>query len=284
MADTGTPVRLHPLVTRVLAPNASPYTYTGTQTHLVGRGELTVVDPGPDDPAHLAALLSAIDGRPVSAVLVTHHHRDHSPLSRALAAATGAPVLGPVAFHHPGDDVAFDAGYRPDRVLADGDEVSGDGWTLRAVATPGHTSNHLAYALPEAAALFSGDHVMGWSTSVVSPPDGDMGRYMASLEKLLAPERTERIYFPGHGDAVENPQRLVRAMLAHRRQREAQLVRALADGPATAAALAERMYAGLDARLMGAARRSVLAHLLDLERRGLAQSLAQTGDDRWAAA
>lgn len=274
MADdlpTGVALTLEPLVTRVLAPNASAYTHTGTQTHIVGTRDVAVIDPGPADPAHHAALLRAIGARPVRAILVTHHHRDHSPAAVRLSHETGAPIVGcsPAVVHTAGEaaDAAFDAGYAPDRVLAAGERVAGDGWTLEAIATPGHTANHLAFALPEAKALFSGDHVMGWATSVVSPPDGDMGDYMASLEKLL--RRDDRIYYPGHGDAVERPQRLVRGMLGHRKQREGQILRLLAGGPHAIAAMVARMYVGLDPRLAGAASRSVLAHLLDLARRGL---------------
>jgi glyoxylase-like metal-dependent hydrolase (beta-lactamase superfamily II) len=270
---TGVPIQLEPLVTRVLAPNASAYTFTGTQSYLVGTSDLAVIDPGPDDPAHLAALISAIAGRPVRAIVVTHHHRDHSPASRPLAAATGAPIVGAAAQVAAGEnggvDAAFDADYAPARVLAEGEAVGGDGWTLVAVATPGHTSAHLAYALPETGALFSGDHVMGWATSVISPPDGDMGAYMASLEKLLA--RDDSIYYPGHGEAVATPRRLVRGMLGHRKQREGQIVRLLRETPSDVPALVARMYVGLDPRLVPAAARSVLAHLIDLARRGIVE-------------
>ncbi|WP_267435366.1 MBL fold metallo-hydrolase [Sphingomonas sp. GM_Shp_1] len=269
---TGIPILLEPLVSRVLAPNPSPFTYTGTQTHIVGDRDLAVIDPGPDDPAHLDALLSAIDGRPVRAILITHHHRDHSPASRPLAKATGAPIMGaaPFAVDYEGgrSDAAFDRDYAPDHVLAEGEGVAGDGWTLTALATPGHTSNHLAFALPETRALFSGDHVMGWSTSIVSPPDGDMADYMASLEKLM--ERDDRVYYPGHGEAVDNPQRLVRGMLGHRKQREGQILRLLGQGDdLTIAAMTARMYVGLNPKLLPAAERSVLAHLYDLRTRGL---------------
>ncbi|WP_374942027.1 MBL fold metallo-hydrolase [Sphingomonas sp.] len=274
-APTGIPIALEPLVVRVLAPNPSPYTFTGTQTHLVGTTDLAVIDPGPDDPRHLAALAATIAGRPVRAILVTHHHRDHSPATRALAMATGAPIVGAAPFHRSDEgapvDAAFDADYAPDRVLADGERVAGDGWTLSALATPGHTSNHLSFALAEAqagaGALFSGDHVMAWSTSVVSPPDGDMGDYMRSLQRLM--ERDDRVYYPGHGEAVENPQRLVRGMLGHRKQREGQILRLLREGPRDVPAMVARMYAGLDPRLAPAAERSVLAHLIDLARRDL---------------
>ncbi|MEZ0495035.1 MBL fold metallo-hydrolase [Sphingomonas sp. IW22] len=266
----GAAVPLDPLVVRVLAGNASPFTHTGTQTHLVGRDALALIDPGPDDADHLAALLSAIGGRPVVAIMVTHTHHDHSPLAARLREETGAPVIGcaplTMADAGPRADRAFDVEYRPDRVLGDGDVVDGDGWTLQAIATPGHTSNHLAFALPQAQALFSGDHVMGWSTTIVSPPDGDMGDYMASLEKLMG--RDERIYYPAHGQAIDNPQRLVRGMLGHRKQREGQILRLLARAPADIAAMVDAMYVGIDARLKPAAERSVLAHLFDLRRRG----------------
>ncbi len=273
MADipTGVAMMLEPLVTRVLAPNESAYTYTGTQSYVVGDTDVAVIDPGPDDPAHLAALVAAVADRPVRAIVITHHHRDHSPASRPLAIATGAPIVGAAPFA-PGDhgaraDVAFDPGYAPGRVLAEGDTVAGTGWTLTAIPTPGHTSNHLCYALGETGALFSGDHVMGWATSVVSPPDGDMGAYMASLDRLLA--RHDRIYYPGHGEAVENPRRLVRAMLGHRKQREGQILRLLRQEDQVIGAMVSRMYAGIDPRLLPAAERSVLAHLYDMRGRGL---------------
>jgi glyoxylase-like metal-dependent hydrolase (beta-lactamase superfamily II) len=270
-APPGTPVQLEPLVVRVLAPNPSPFTHTGTQTHVVGTTDLAVIDPGPDDPAHLAALMDVIAGRRVAGILITHHHRDHSPASRPLAAATGAPIVGAaptfVADEGPRADAAFDRDYAPDRVLADGDSVAGEGWSLQAVATPGHTSNHLAFALPETGALFSGDHVMGWSTTVVSPPDGDMTAYMASLERLTL--REDRVFYPGHGDLVENPRRLVRGLLGHRKQREGQILRLLEAGPQAIPAMTERMYVGLDRRLLPAAERSVLAHLYDLRGRGM---------------
>ncbi len=269
---TGIPILLEPLVCRVLAPNPSPFTYTGTQTYIVGDRDLAVIDPGPDDPDHLNALRSAIGGRPVKAILITHHHRDHSPASRPLAKATGAPIMGAASFaadYEGGrSDAAFDRDYAPDHVLAEGEGVAGDGWTLTALATPGHTSNHLAFALPQTRALFSGDHVMGWSTSIVSPPDGDMADYMASLEKLM--ERDDRVYYPGHGEAVDNPRRLVRGMLGHRKQREGQILRLLGKGDElTIAAMTARMYVGLNPKLLPAAERSVLAHLYDLRTRGL---------------
>lgn len=263
--------QLEPGIARALADNPSPYTHTGTWTHLVGERSLAVVDPGPDLPAHLSALTVAIAGRRVEAILITHNHRDHSPLAPALAAATGAPIVGaaPIAFAAaPGADAGFDLAYAPDRVLTDGERLTGDGWALTAIATPGHTSNHLCFATDNGV-LFSGDHVMGWSTTVVIPPDGSMTDYMASLEKLLLRDG-DRIYYPAHGDAVDKPQRLVRGQLGHRKQREGQILRLLAAGVGVVPDMVAKMYIGIDPRLVPAAARSVLAHLIDLRGRGLA--------------
>ncbi|WP_242417188.1 MBL fold metallo-hydrolase [Sphingomonas panni] len=263
---------LEPLVTRVLARNASPYTHSGTQSFVVGgTGAVAIIDPGPVDDVHLDALLDVVGDRQVAAILCTHTHRDHSPAARPLAERTGAPIIGCAALTMddagPRADAAFDVDYRPDRVLGDGEVLAGDGWTLVAVATPGHTSNHLAFALPETGALFSGDHVMGWSTTIVSPPDGDMGDYMASLDKLLG--REDRVYYPAHGDQVDNPRRLVRGMLGHRKQREGQIARAIERGTHDVPTMVAGMYVGLHPKLLGAAERSVLAHLIDMERRGM---------------
>jgi glyoxylase-like metal-dependent hydrolase (beta-lactamase superfamily II) len=267
----GRAVELEPLVRRVLAGNPSPFTYHGTQTYIVGRGEVAVIDPGPDDPGHIAALLDSVAGERVTAILCTHTHRDHSPAAPTLKAATGAPIVGcaPLVLSDTGPraDAAFDETYAPDRVLSDGEQVIGPSWTLEAVATPGHTSNHLCFALSESGALFTGDHVMGWSTTVVSPPDGDMAAYMASLDKLTA--RDDRVYYPAHGEPVDNPQRLVRGLAGHRKQREGQILRILGQGPAPIPRMVELMYVGLDPRLHGAAGRSVLAHLIDLRARGV---------------
>ncbi|HWK42079.1 MAG TPA: MBL fold metallo-hydrolase [Croceibacterium sp.] len=275
---TGDAEQLEPLVRRVLAPNGSPFTYTGTQTYLVGTAEgVAVIDPGPDMPEHLAALERAIAGAPVLAICCTHTHRDHSPAAAPLAARTGAPVAGcaPLVLQsdEPRADAPFDADYAPDRVLADGESVTGPGWTLTAVATPGHTSNHLCFALEESGALFTGDHVMGWSTTVVAPPDGDMADYMASLEKLHG--RDDRVYYPAHGPVVAKPRQLVRGMIGHRRQRERQILRLLAQQPQSIAALVPQMYKGLPQALWQAAGQSVRAHLIDLERRGV---VAHSGD------
>jgi glyoxylase-like metal-dependent hydrolase (beta-lactamase superfamily II) len=276
---TGLCEDLEPLVRRVLAPNGSPFTYTGTQTYLVGTHEgLAVIDPGPDDAGHLAALEAAIAGVPVLAICCTHTHRDHSPAAAPLAARTGAPIVGcaPLVLvsDEPRADVPFDSGYAPDHVLDDGDRVAGPGWTLTAVATPGHTSNHLCFALDEDGALFTGDHVMGWSTTVVAPPDGDMADYMASLEKLYA--RDDRIYYPAHGPAVRKPKQLVRGMIGHRRQRERQILKLLGEDARAIADLVPLMYKGVPEFLWPAAGQSVLAHLLDLERRGLVARSGET--------
>ena len=265
--------QVSPLIRRVLARNASPFSYTGTQTYIVGIGEVAVIDPGPlgDDPEHVGALLRILEGERVAAILCTHTHRDHSPAAAPLAKATGAPIIGCARLviddAGPRADASFDTTYFPDRVLADGEDVTGPGWTLRAVATPGHTSNHLCFALEEEKALFSGDHVMGWSTTVVSPPDGDMADYMRSLALLM--ERDDAVYYPAHGKPVDNPKRLVRGMMGHRKQREGQILRLLERGTGTIPAMVADMYKGIDKRLHGAAGRSVLAHLIDLRDRGV---------------
>lgn len=276
---TGQAIRLSPLVRRVLAPNPSAFTFTGTQTYLVGGGgdgsggrEVAVIDPGPDDAAHVGAIIAAIGDARLTAILCTHTHRDHSPAARSLKALTGAPVIGcaPLSLDDlgPRADAPFDSGYVPDTVLDDGGVVSGVGWTLAALATPGHTSNHLCFALAEEGALLTGDHVMGWSTTVIAPPDGDMAAYMASLDRLLS--RDDAVYYPAHGEPVDQPQRLVRGLMGHRRQREGQIIRALDDGVTAIPDMVARMYKGLDPRLTGAAGRSVLAHLIELESRGVA--------------
>jgi glyoxylase-like metal-dependent hydrolase (beta-lactamase superfamily II) len=268
----------------VLAPNPSPFTYWGTQTYVVGASDVAVIDPGPADDAHIAALVRSVGDRPVRAIVCTHTHRDHSPAAAPLSAITGAPIIGcaplTLADDGPRADAAFDASYAPDRVLQDGEALTGEGWTLRALATPGHTSNHLCLALEEEKALFTGDHVMGWSTSVVSPPDGDMAAYMRSMQLLLG--RDDIIYYPAHGDPVETPQRLVRGMMGHRKHREGQIMRLIeaeSDGVAIPDMVLQ-MYRGVDPGLHPAAGRSVLAHLIDLQQRGLATA---SSDGRWRA-
>jgi glyoxylase-like metal-dependent hydrolase (beta-lactamase superfamily II) len=268
-----------PGVARLLAPNPSPYTFTGTQTYLVGESELVVVDPGPAIDAHVDALVAAIGGRRVAAIACTHTHRDHSPAAALLKERTGAPIIGcsPLSLETVGPraDAAFDPAYAPDRVLADGEAIGVDGGRqLVAVATPGHTSNHLCYAFGEA--LFTGDHVMGWSTTVVVPPDGDMGDFMASLEKLRG--LGHRIFYPAHGPPVTNPQQLLRGIIGHRMQRERQILRLVGDGLVVVPEIVAAAYPGLDARLVPAAGGTVTAHLLDLARRGLVE---RSEEDQW---
>jgi glyoxylase-like metal-dependent hydrolase (beta-lactamase superfamily II) len=266
---TGRIEQLGPLVRRLLAPNPSPFTFTGTQTHIVGRGEVAVIDPGPNIPAHLEALLRGTAGERIVAIVCTHTHRDHSPAATPLKEATGAPIIGcaALAVTDEGEEESFDPDYSPDRVLADGELLEGPDWTLETVATPGHTSNHLCFALKESGALFSGDHVMGWSTSIVSPPDGDMGAYVASLEKLL--QRQEGVYYPAHGPAIDDPRKLVRGLILHRRQREAGILAQLKAGEGSVPTIVANLYQAVDPRLHPAAARSVLAHLIDLRARGL---------------
>lgn len=281
---TGLVQQLSPLVARVLAPNPSAFTYTGTQSYIVGAGDdVAVIDPGPDDPAHIVALMAAIAGRTVRAIVCTHTHRDHSPATRPLKALTGAPIIGcaPLSLEDDGPraDAAFDVDYLPDGILADGEQVSGDGWTLEAVATPGHTSNHLCMALLEEDALFTGDHIMGWSTTVVSPPDGDMAAYMRSMQRLV--DRSDAVYYPAHGDAVLKPQQLARGMMGHRKQREGQILRLLRTGETEIPGMVAEMYRGVDVRLHPAAGRSVLAHLIDLRDRGM---VIEAVDGTWRPA
>ena len=275
--------RVSPLVRRLVAPNASPFTFNGTCSYIVGEGKVAIVDPGPDDDAHLSALLAAVDGEQVETILVTHTHRDHSVGAKKLRAATGAPVVGAAPFMARGDgsaglDSAHDRDYSPDAILADGERWQGSGYTIEAIATPGHCSNHLCFALLEERALLSGDHVMAWSTSVVAPPDGSMRAYMDSLDKLRG--RAETIYWPGHGGPVVDPQRYLRALIHHRRQREASILNALKDGPQTIPALVAKVYVGLSPSLTYAAGLSTLAHLEDLSERGLVVGEAQDGGEQ----
>ena len=263
---------LTPLVRRLIAPNAGPFTFTGTCSYIVGRGRVAVIDPGPDDAGHIEALLAATTGETIAHILVTHTHRDHSPGARLLRDRTGAPILG-CARHVPIEhstsgrlDASHDLDHAPDQLMVDGDTFEGDGFTLTAVHTPGHASNHLCFALNEEKTLFSGDHVMAWSTSIVAPPDGVMSDYMASLERLRA--RDDTTFWPGHGGPVREPGRYMRALASHRRLRESAIVGAVGAGDRTIPAIVARIYDGLDPRLTNAAGLSVLAHLEDLVARG----------------
>ncbi len=265
---------LTPLVRRIVAPNAGPMTFRGTNTYVVGHGTVAVIDPGPAMPEHIEALLAGLPGETVGTILVTHTHIDHSPGARLLKERTGAPIIGcgpHTAFRasqngEPASASGGDLAHAPDRILADGERHEGVGFVLQAVATPGHAMNHLAFALPQEQALFSGDHVMAWSTTVVAPPDGSMAAYMASLERLRG--RDEAVYWPGHGGPVRDPQRFVRALHHHRRQRELAIFSRIAKGDETVAAIVGAIYENLDPRLTGAAALSVLAHLEDLAGKG----------------
>jgi len=280
----------------VTAPNGGAMTFTGTRTYLVGAEAVAVIDPGPDDPAHRAALAAALAGAEVAAVLVTHAHRDHSAGARAFADAGGAPLLAHgdpagarsagmarlAAAGGLGGGEGIDAGFAPDEALRDGAAVRGPGWTLTALATPGHAADHLSFAWEEGAALFTGDHVMGWATTLISPPDGDLGAFRQSLARLRG--RPERVYYPGHGAPVTDPEPLVDHILAHRAGREAGIVATLARSPATMPDLVAALYGGLDPALRGAAGRNVLAHLLDLADRGLATADGPPATARWRLA
>lgn len=305
--------RLSPLIRRVVAKNPNPFTFTGTGVYLVGRGRVAVIDPGPTLDEHIDAVLSALDeGERITHVLVTHTHSDHTAGVAKLVERTGATTYGfgphgPVPDHDPLDTVSFDeyfteeekeefdkawrdtpdelkregpdTDFRPDVTVGDGDVIEdgeGDGrWTIEVVHTPGHTSNHICFGLREEKVLFTGDHVMGWATSVISPPDGDLFDYLASLEKLL--ERDDERYWPTHGPAIEAPQDYVRSFIAHRRAREAQIVEALEKGPATIKDIVPGIYAAVDKRLWRAAANSVYSHLLALHREGRVTALDADG-------
>jgi len=275
----GEAVALAPGVQRLTARNPSPFTFAGTNTYLVGGDAVAVIDPGPDLEEHLQALRCALNGRRVTHVFVSHTHRDHSPLAARLKQEFGAIVLaqGPHRAARAlaeGEenplDASADLGFRPDRPLADGELVQGEGWALRTVLTPGHTANHACFALEGSGVLFSADHVMGWATSVVAPPDGDMADYMRSLDRLLA--RGDRLLLPGHGGPVRRPKTFMRSLKAHRRMRERAILARLEAGPRTIGEIVAALYQDTDPRLHGAAAWTVLAHLEDLSGRGLVRS------------
>jgi glyoxylase-like metal-dependent hydrolase (beta-lactamase superfamily II) len=265
-------IEIAPRIRRLLTNNPGPFTFKGTSVAIVGHGNVAVIDPGPDDPAHLDALRQALKGEVVTHILVTHTHRDHSPAARALKAWAGAPTygFGPHGAGKAEEGIVVEEGgdmdFTPDIRVRDGDIIACDGFTFECVHTPGHTSNHICYALKEEKALFCGDHVMGWSTTVVAPPDGDMGDYLASLQKLLA--RDDTVYWPAHGGPIRDPKSFVAAYLAHRLEREQQILAAMKEGMTAIPAMVDRIYVGLDQRLKPAAGLSVLAHLLLLVKQG----------------
>jgi glyoxylase-like metal-dependent hydrolase (beta-lactamase superfamily II) len=298
----GVLVQLSPMVSRLLAPNRGPFTFKGTGVYILGAGsQVAVIDPGPALPDHIDALKRALGPRQVSHILVTHTHRDHSPAAAALKAFSGAKIYaapstlriasaatgtspagrfargggGPAIDEEGMADEAHDHDFVPDVTVTDGMLIDGDGFLLECVATPGHTANHMCYVLPQEKALFSGDHVMGWSTSVIAPPDGNMGDYLASLDKLAA--RDERIFYPTHGSPIADPQAWLGQLITHRRMREAQILAALARGADTVAELVERLYPGIETALRPAAAQQVVAHLQHLQTRG--QAVAAGG--RW---
>lgn len=282
--EYGRPADIAPGLQRVVARNPSPMTFTGTNSYILGGNSVAIIDPGPADPAHLEALLDAVAGRDVSHILVTHAHLDHSPLSRDLAQATGAPVL---AFGNAragrtdrmealsrqsdlGGGEGVDGRFSPDQTLIDGEVVHGDGWDIRAIATPGHFSNHMCFEWLQDNSVFSGDHVMGWASTLVSPPDGDLTAFMTSLDKL-ANKPAHRCFWPGHGSAVDDPRTMIAHLAAHRRSRESQICEALTAGPSTPWQLTQTIYTDVDQRLLPAAMRNVFAHLIDLTERGIAR-------------
>jgi glyoxylase-like metal-dependent hydrolase (beta-lactamase superfamily II) len=281
--------QLTPLVRRVVADNPSQFTYRGTGTYIVGHGRVAVIDPGPRLDSHRDALAVALTDDEVTHILVTHCHADHSPLAAWLRSHTGAPTyaFGPHGVPiDPGDDVvteeAIDAAFTPDTRLRHGEVVEGEGWTFEAVHTPGHTSNHLCYALRDERALFTGDHVMGWSTTVIAPPDGDMRAYLASLRLLL--ERDDAIYWPTHGGPVTAPEPFVQAYLAHRLEREQQVLECVRQGVDEVPAMVARLYAAVPEELHKAAARSVLAHLVKLREDGLVACAGEpSAATRWSA-
>jgi glyoxylase-like metal-dependent hydrolase (beta-lactamase superfamily II) len=271
----GQPKQVAPGVRALVANNPGPFTYKGTVSYIIGNGKVAILDPGPDDDAHIGALLDAVRGETVTHIFVTHTHRDHSPGVPKIKAATGAKVFaeGPHRLARPlhiGEtrrlDASADMDFAPDVKLKDGDVVSGDGWTMEAVTTPGHTANHMAYAFKESDLLFAGDHVMAWSTTIVAPPDGAMTDYMASLQKLA--RRNEPVYLPGHGAPVRDAKRYVQFLIEHRQGREASILHRLGKGAADIPTIVKAVYIGLDPRLVGAAALSTLAHLEDLVARG----------------
>lgn len=275
-----------PGVRRVMANNPSPFTFKGTLSYILGKGKVAIIDPGPDDPAHVQALLDAVRNETVTHIFVTHTHRDHSPAVKAVKAATGATVYaeGPHRAARPlhvGEqnrlEASADRDFKPDVVLKDGEIVAGAGWTVEAVTTPGHTANHMSFALREKNMLFAGDHVMAWATSIVAPPDGAMSDYMASLDKLS--RRGETVFLPGHGPAIKDAPRFVNYYILHRKAREASILHRLAKGETDIPTIVRAIYIGIDPRLVGAAGLSVLAHLEDLVARGVVATEGQSAID-----
>jgi glyoxylase-like metal-dependent hydrolase (beta-lactamase superfamily II) len=277
--EPGHLVQLSPLVRRWVIANPGPFTFTGTCCYVVGHGRVAVIDPGPGQEGEVEAMLASLGSETVSEIVVTHTHRDHSPGARRLKALTGAPISGCAPHRAAKDasvgelgmlDASADRDHRPDRLLRDGEALEGEGYRLVTIETPGHTMNHLCFALPEDNTLFSGDHVMAWSTSIVAPPDGSMAAYMASLERLRG--RSETTFWPGHGGPVNDPQRFLRGLVGHRRMRETTILAAVRAGTSDVQSLVEQLYIGLAPALKGAAALSVYAHLEDLVSQGVVRT------------
>jgi len=271
--EYGVLVQLSPMVRRIVANNPGPYTFKGTGTYIIGSGKVAVIDPGPYDKKHVAAMLKALNGEEITHQLITHTHSDHSPAAKLVKAHTGAETYG-FGPHGSGKyskgftvEAGGDMEFIPDVPLKDGDEIKGDNWSINCIHTPGHTSNHLCFHLAEENVLFPGDHVMGWSTTVVSPPDGNMAEYMDSLRKLS--RRNDRIYYPTHGAPIEDPQKFVRGIVVHRKMRESQILNCLDKEISSISLMVEHMYKGLDSRLIEAAKHSIFAHIIDLSNRGI---------------
>lgn len=271
----GEPVSLDKDVLRLTVKNPSAFTFHGTNSYIIGRDTLAIIDPGPEDDDHYRAIISVVRGRPVSHIFVSHTHLDHSPLAKRLKKDFGAQIVAegphrPARPHHVGEvswlEASSDLDFTPDLALADGEIVEGDGWRLRGIHTPGHAANHMAFALEGRDILFSADHVMAWATSIVAPPDGSMSDYMSSLDKLLA--REDQVYYPGHGGAVTRPAAFVRGLRAHRKMRERAVLERIRQGDRFISDMVQAIYRDTDPRLLGAARLSVLAHLEDLVARG----------------
>lgn len=274
--------QVSPLIRRVTANNPGPFTFKGTGTYIVGKGEVAVIDPGPDDPDHLEAILAATAGEQITHIVITHHHSDHSPLAGPLKARTGATIYGCAAASPHAEDskvkmeADHDLSFSPDVSLCGGGRVAGPGWTLSAIPTPGHTSNHLCFGLEEENACFSGDHIMGWSTTVITPPDGDMTDYLASLNAIR--ERTFTTLWPTHGPPIRDVDAFIQAYLDHRQERIDQILNALAAGPATIKDLVPRLYADVDPKLWPAAARSMEAAMIHLVRLGRLKAAAPGGE------
>lgn len=280
----GEPEKLLDGLVVVTAPNASPMTFTGTRTYILGDTELAIIDPGPNDPNHLDAILHVVAGRKVSHILITHNHIDHSPLARTLSKFVNASVYAFGSAHAARmpimnmlDDIGggegIDEEFTWDETLRDGEKIFGAGWTLEVIHTPGHLSNHLCFAWLEQNHLFSGDHVMSWASTLISPPDGDLTAFMSSLRKLQS--RSENVYYPGHGAPLENAQEMLQYLLDHRAGREGQIISLLENGPKTVTEITAQMYKDIDKNLHFAAARNVLAHLIDLYEREIIISIGE---------